>query len=171
MEITHDTAHRKFSVPVEGGEGVLLYRRGPQNSYDLYSTVVPPEARGKNVADQLVRKALQAAKDENVKVIPTCPYIAKWFERHPEESSLLLRDRKSCYRQASLRAAPVSLSSVKSTFISFAIKSAAKGRILRLSASFIRIGQERFRFIELYLSLNQFFLPVGALLSAGKGLS
>lgn len=89
MEITHEPAHHKFSVQVPGGEGVILYRRGPDNSYDLYATEVPVEARGKNVADQLMRKALQTAKDEKVKIIPTCPYVERWFDRHPDEKGIL----------------------------------------------------------------------------------
>jgi len=89
MEIKHDTAGKKFYVNVEGGEANAFYRRGPHNSLDIYSVVVPVPARGKNVADQLVREALKMARAENVKVIPTCPYVARWFDRHPEEKNLL----------------------------------------------------------------------------------
>lgn len=82
---------KKFRATVEGGEARILYRRGPENSYNLIETLVPAEARGKNVADQLVRAALQTARDENVKVIATCPYVKRWFEKHPEEQSILLK--------------------------------------------------------------------------------
>lgn len=90
MEIENVTGS-KFRVMVDGGEAHILYRRGPENSYDLIATEVPPEARGQNVADQLVREALRTAKAENVKIIATCPYVKRWFEKHPEENGILLR--------------------------------------------------------------------------------
>lgn len=81
----------RFVLPIEGmGEGVLMYRRGKDNSLDLYSTQVPPEARGQNIGDKLVRAALDFARQEGVKVIPTCPYVAHWFKKHPEEAGMLL---------------------------------------------------------------------------------
>ncbi|ASD62982.1 GNAT family N-acetyltransferase [Bdellovibrio bacteriovorus] len=81
----------RFTLPIPGaGEGVLLYRRGRNNALDLYSTVVPEAARGQNLGDKLVRAALDFAKQEGVKIIPTCPYVAHWFSKHPEESGMLL---------------------------------------------------------------------------------
>lgn len=82
---------KKFRAMVDGGEAHILYRRGPENSYNLIETLVPVKSRGKNVADQLVREALQTARAENVKVIATCPYVKRWFEKHPEEQSILLK--------------------------------------------------------------------------------
>ncbi|KHD89208.1 MAG: acetyltransferase [Bdellovibrio sp. ArHS] len=89
MDFKHDVQGQKIFTMVEGGEAHILYRRGQDNSYDLYSTEVPPEARGKNVADQLVREALKLAKSEKAQVIATCPYVKKWFEKHPEEKAIL----------------------------------------------------------------------------------
>nr|BFD60392.1 hypothetical protein CKG001_24990 [Bdellovibrio sp. CKG001]BFD63807.1 hypothetical protein BdHM001_24880 [Bdellovibrio sp. HM001]BFD65999.1 hypothetical protein HAGR004_10210 [Bdellovibrio sp. HAGR004] len=83
--------NQKFTVQVTGGEARLLYRRGPENSLDLYSTQVPVEARGQNIAEKLVLEALKFAQDEGVKVIPTCPYVHRWFEKHPEEAGRLLK--------------------------------------------------------------------------------
>lgn len=88
MEI-ENVPGKKFRGAVDGGEARLLYRRTADNDYDLVSTLVPQESRGKHIADQLVRFALQAAKNENVKVIATCPYVKHWFEKHPEERSIL----------------------------------------------------------------------------------
>lgn len=91
MEIQHDRTHTKFYIVVEGSEAHLLYKRGPENSYNLTHTLVPPPARGKGIAEELVKAALQVAKKENVKIIATCSYVAKWFEKHPEEKSILFQ--------------------------------------------------------------------------------
>ncbi|MNJ92717.1 hypothetical protein D3C87_103910 [compost metagenome] len=94
MQIKNDTANRKFTASVDGGEAKIRYRRGPDNAYELVATEVPEEARGKNIADQLVREALRVAKEEDVQVIATCPYVKRWFEKHPEEQGILMKSEK-----------------------------------------------------------------------------
>lgn len=89
MEIQNDTTNHKFITQVEGGEAHILYRRGINNELELYATLVPTQARGKNIADQMVREALKFAKEEKVQIIDTCPYVQVWFKKHPEESHIL----------------------------------------------------------------------------------
>ncbi|MNS72952.1 hypothetical protein D3C72_1063760 [compost metagenome] len=89
MEIQNDKTNHKFVAQVEGGEAHILYRRGTNNELELYSTLVPAQARGKNIADLMVREALNFAKEEKVLIIDTCPYVKVWFKKHPEESGIL----------------------------------------------------------------------------------
>jgi predicted GNAT family acetyltransferase len=37
------------------------------------------------VADALVRAALAYARERDLNVIATCPYVQAWLRRHPEE--------------------------------------------------------------------------------------
>lgn len=89
MEIKNDTANRKFTAQVPGGEAKIIYRRGPDNVYELISTEVPVEARGHLIASDLVTEAIRVAKAEDVKVIATCPYVRSWFRKHPDQSGIL----------------------------------------------------------------------------------
>ncbi|WP_413586605.1 GNAT family N-acetyltransferase [Bdellovibrio sp. HCB274] len=92
MNIRHDLAGQRFVTNVQGGDAHILYRRGPNNSYDLYATYVPVESRGQNIADLLVREAIRTAKSEQVQIVDTCPYVASWFRKHPEESKILSKE-------------------------------------------------------------------------------
>jgi Predicted acetyltransferase len=89
MEIQHDSENHKFYANVEGGEAHLLYRHGENDALDLYATEVPAQARGKNIADSLVREAIKQAKEDDVQIVDTCPYVKSWFAKHPEESAIL----------------------------------------------------------------------------------
>ncbi|MEK2690196.1 GNAT family N-acetyltransferase [Bdellovibrio sp. GT3] len=89
MNIRHDVSGQRFATTVQGGDAHILYRRGPNNAYDLYATYVPVESRGQNIAEQLVREAIHIAKEEKVQIIATCPYVASWFRKHPEENKIL----------------------------------------------------------------------------------
>jgi predicted GNAT family acetyltransferase len=50
---------------------------------------VPPELRGRGIAEQLVRAALADARTAGNKVVPACSYVAKFIERHHEYQDLL----------------------------------------------------------------------------------
>ncbi|UYL08952.1 N-acetyltransferase [Bdellovibrio sp. SKB1291214] len=92
MNIRHDKGGQRFVTNVQGGDAHILYRRGPNNSYDLYATYVPTESRGQNIADRLVREAVRVAKEDKVQIIDSCPYVASWFKKHPEETRVLSKE-------------------------------------------------------------------------------
>lgn len=86
--VHHDAAARRY----ESGEGahlaVLEYERtGDRVTYT--HTFVPPELRGRGLAEALVRAALADARTAGLKVVPQCSYVAKFIERHAEYQPLL----------------------------------------------------------------------------------
>lgn len=65
------------------GEAELTYKmRGDVMVID--HTFTPPEARGKNIARQLVERAVGDARESGLRINPVCPYVAKLFQRRPE---------------------------------------------------------------------------------------
>ncbi|AGW42471.1 hypothetical protein O159_25390 [Leifsonia xyli subsp. cynodontis DSM 46306] len=58
----------------------------------LTRTFTVPTFRGKGLAAKLVEYAVDdIARSGELRVAPICPYIAKWFDAHPEHSGLLRR--------------------------------------------------------------------------------
>lgn len=47
-------------------------------------TYVEPEYRGESVAVNLVKKVVEAAKENKVKVVPVCRFACREFDRKPE---------------------------------------------------------------------------------------
>ena len=88
FEIKQDTEKNRFVTYVEGYETVVEYTL-KDNVIDLYRTFTPPELRGKGVAGKLVKYALEHAKENNLKVIPTCSYVRGYIERHENYKELL----------------------------------------------------------------------------------
>ncbi|MFF5177253.1 GNAT family N-acetyltransferase [Micromonospora sp. NPDC000316] len=56
-------------------------------------TEVSPEYEGKGVGAALARTALDAAREANLRVLATCPFIAGWIDRHPEYQDLVYQSR------------------------------------------------------------------------------
>lgn len=60
-----------------------------KNVIDLYSTYTPPQLRGKGLAAEVVKAALEYAKEKKIKVIPSCWYVRKFIDQNPEYQSLV----------------------------------------------------------------------------------
>ena len=55
-------------------------------------TQVDPTYRGQGLAARLVEAVVGMAKEENLKIIPICPYVLKYFINHPALVSLWNQD-------------------------------------------------------------------------------
>jgi hypothetical protein len=82
-------ARHRYEALVDGAVAVLAYQRRP-GAIALIHTEVPPALRGHGLADQLATAALDAARAEGIKVIPICPFVKQFLQRHPEYQSLVL---------------------------------------------------------------------------------
>ena len=57
----------------------------------MHHTYVPPALAGRGIAANLVGVALAHARDQGLQVRPTCSYVARYMQRHPETLDLLAR--------------------------------------------------------------------------------
>lgn len=89
MQVEHVEGEHRFVARTEGGEAELSYAQPREGVLDLLHTFVPPEARGQGVAESLVEAALGHARDRGLKIIPSCPFVARWMESHPEQAELV----------------------------------------------------------------------------------
>lgn len=51
----------------------------------VYHTEVNPEHEGKGFAKILLEKLVSYAEDNNLKIVPLCPYVNAQFRRYPEK--------------------------------------------------------------------------------------
>ena len=88
--VTHDPAARRFEIDTGAGIGVLTYHpRGA--ALEILHTEVPDAAEGRGFASALARAALDYARGAGRQVIPSCPYVASYIERHPAYADLVAR--------------------------------------------------------------------------------
>jgi predicted GNAT family acetyltransferase len=89
VKVEHEAARRRFVAHFPEGDGKLIYKTIAPHTLDLAHTVVDPALRGRGIAKALAREAFAYARRENLKVVPTCPFIQRWLEQHPEERDLV----------------------------------------------------------------------------------
>jgi len=55
------------------------------NNLTVYHTEVSETLKGKGVSTQLLEAMVKYVRNNNLKVIPLCPYVSVQFKRHPEQ--------------------------------------------------------------------------------------
>ena len=88
LDVIDNEAKSQFEIHLEGEVAVLQYIR--RNGRAIYvHTGVPLALEGHGIAGQLARHALDDARARGLKVVPRCPYVRAYIERHPEYADLV----------------------------------------------------------------------------------
>jgi len=88
--VTNNTGAHRFEVEVEGELAVLEYAE-TSTAVQLRHTEVPPALGGRGVGSALAVAGLEYAKQQGKHVIPTCPFVAAYIERHPEWNPIVAK--------------------------------------------------------------------------------
>jgi hypothetical protein len=84
-DVRNDTATNRFVVAEAGIEAELLYRKRADRLI-LIHTEVPDALSGRGIGGRLVRAAIADAQDEQLTIVPWCPFARKWLTDHPNEA-------------------------------------------------------------------------------------
>lgn len=92
VTVSDVAAEDRFEAVDESGvmAGFAAYRRYPDRIVFTH-TVVDDAFEGRGVGSALVRGALDAARGEGLRVVPQCPFVRSYIERHPEYADLTSR--------------------------------------------------------------------------------
>ena len=86
--VRHNEAASRFEVTYKGRLSELVYQW--RNGAIAYlHTGVPPELEGHGIAGRLAEAALKHARAEGLTVLPLCPYVRSYIERHAEYADLV----------------------------------------------------------------------------------
>jgi predicted GNAT family acetyltransferase len=88
IRVTHNEAEQRFETQLYGELAVCEYQLEGDRMVFTH-TYVPPELRGRKVAEKLVRVALEYARERKHTIVPACSYVAAYVERNREYQSLL----------------------------------------------------------------------------------
>jgi uncharacterized protein len=83
-EIQHDETRHRFTYERDGQLSYLSYHLIDAHTVDFVSTYTPPALRGRGIAARVVQRGLEWAEENQLKVVPTCWFVAELIERQPE---------------------------------------------------------------------------------------
>jgi predicted GNAT family acetyltransferase len=81
--VTHNEAKGQFEIALGNDKAVLQYRR-TEHHITLLHTEVPQASRGRGLGNLLIRAALDFAHFNHLKVVPVCPFVKAYLDKHPE---------------------------------------------------------------------------------------
>jgi predicted GNAT family acetyltransferase len=87
-DIKHNVDEHRFETTIDAHVAELTYRLDG-NRIILLHTGVPAEFRGKGIGAALVKAGLDYAAEHGLQVVPRCPFVASYIDKHPEYRPLL----------------------------------------------------------------------------------
>lgn len=85
LNIKHDKDNQRFVADVENKKCTIEYAKVGENKLDYRRTFVPENLRHEGIGQQLVTEALDFAKEHDLKVKPSCPFVKSVVEENKEE--------------------------------------------------------------------------------------
>ena len=92
--VRDDKPHHRFVLEQDGHLAQLVYEIKGSALYLLH-TEVPDALGGHGIGGQLVRAAVERARDEGLTTIPWCPFARRWLREHPEVADTITIDWKT----------------------------------------------------------------------------
>jgi uncharacterized protein len=85
--VRDNKVHNRFELDVGDAMAFANYRR-TSNTVIITHTETPRALRGRGIASELVRGALELIRADGMKVIAGCGFVVDYLDRHPEFADL-----------------------------------------------------------------------------------
>lgn len=87
LKVKNNTAENRFEVSIDGQLAKLDYMMDG-DIIVMTHVGVHPDQRGMGIAGKITQVALDYAKENSLRVIPMCSYIAAYIRRNPQYMEL-----------------------------------------------------------------------------------
>lgn len=87
----HNAEEKRYELEVGGEQAVVEYIRDGEVLF-LTHTYVPEHLEGRGIGSELVRSVLEDVRERGLRIVPLCPFVAVWINRHPDWEPLMKND-------------------------------------------------------------------------------
>jgi uncharacterized protein len=95
--ITDVSERRRYEIAIDGVVvGIAEYRRRP-GVISFIHTEVDPSRKGDGLGTMLVKAALDSARAAGLAVLPYCPFVRNFIDRHREYLDLVPVERRAMF--------------------------------------------------------------------------
>ncbi len=88
-DIRNNEEASQFEATIDGHVALTAYDLEEPNRIVFTHTEVPEALAGRGLAGEIVKFALDHAREKKLTVVPQCAYVASYIKRHPEYADLL----------------------------------------------------------------------------------
>ncbi|QIP14066.1 N-acetyltransferase [Spirosoma aureum] len=80
-----DNRHRhRFEMKIDGKLSTVAYQKVDDETLAIIHTQVDSSLEGKGVGSHLVEAVLTYIEQNNLKIVPLCPFVTVYLKRHPD---------------------------------------------------------------------------------------
>ena len=83
IEIKNNPEEQRYEAWIDGKLAELAYEQEGKRIVYIH-TGVPPELSGHGIANKLAFFALEEARQQQLSIVPDCPFVAAYIRHHPE---------------------------------------------------------------------------------------
>ena len=87
-----DHGDGRYTLLVDGQPAGELDFRMQEGRRVFTHTGIRDEYEGQGLAGKLARRVLDDASAEGLKIVPQCPFVASYLDKHPDDQDLIDRD-------------------------------------------------------------------------------
>ncbi|HEX8622704.1 MAG TPA: GNAT family N-acetyltransferase [Allosphingosinicella sp.] len=87
-DVSNNEAEHRYELEVDGQLAIAEYRLRP-GRITFTHTQVPDALEGRGIGSRLVKAALDDARAQGLKVVPTCPFVKHYIDTHADYRDLL----------------------------------------------------------------------------------
>lgn len=89
ISITDQPERERYEIAIGGELAGFVQYAERDDALEFVHTEVLPAFEGRGVAGRVAQFALDDARRRGRKVVPSCSYIARYIERHPDLQDLV----------------------------------------------------------------------------------
>ncbi|WP_205849893.1 GNAT family N-acetyltransferase [Nakamurella flava] len=95
IEVVDATERSRFEILVDGAlAGFTEYQDRGDGLLSFPHTEIDPAYGGRGLGGTLVGRALAAVDERGQQILPFCPFVLKYVQRHPDLVRLVPEDRR-----------------------------------------------------------------------------
>ncbi|HEY2405382.1 MAG TPA: GNAT family N-acetyltransferase [Polyangiaceae bacterium] len=91
VTVRHNAHEHRFEAEL-GADIAFVHYRLADGRIVFTHAEVPQAFEGRGIGGALVRTALEYAKAQRLPVVPRCPFVASYIQKHPEYQALVAQD-------------------------------------------------------------------------------
>lgn len=91
FDVQDNAANHRFELLVDGKVAGLAMYRHRDDAIVVTHSEVNPEFRGQGLGNELAKRTLELIRSRGEKVVPVCPFFARFVEEHPDYDDIVVR--------------------------------------------------------------------------------
>lgn len=79
---------------LESYYAIIRWKEHKDGVINIYTTRVSPDKSGQGLGGKITKEALDYARENSLKVFPTCSFVRSYIEKHPEYQDILYTEEE-----------------------------------------------------------------------------